>query len=103
MKSSAVIGGSFAPTFQFIKLKIHKVFLRFLNFNLCQNLSPQTLADFISGYMKYTTCLNRRKNIDLAPDLCHNITHVWKGMWYYGKAIGSYCRPAQCGKIHAVQ
>ncbi|MBQ3543095.1 MAG: hypothetical protein IJA45_08245, partial [Oscillospiraceae bacterium] len=51
-KSSAVIGGSFAPTFQFIKLEIHTVFLRFLNFNLRQNLSPLTLVDLISGYSR---------------------------------------------------
>ena len=50
MKSPAMIGGSFSPTLQFIKLEIHKVFLRFLNFNLCQNLSPLILADLITGY-----------------------------------------------------
>ena len=49
MKSSAVIGGSFAPTSQFIKFEIHKVFLHFLNFNLCQNLSPLILADSSSA------------------------------------------------------
>jgi len=43
--SSAVIGGSFAPTYQFEKLEIHKVCLSFPNFNLGQNLSPLTLAD----------------------------------------------------------
>jgi len=52
MRSSAVIGGSFAPTCQFRKLEIQKVCLPFLNFNLGQNLSPLTLADPIIGYLK---------------------------------------------------
>ena len=51
MKSSAVINGSFAPTVQFEKLEIHKVFLRFSNFHSCQNLSLITLANFIIGYL----------------------------------------------------
>ena len=55
MKLSVVISGPFAPTFQFVKLETHKVFLHFLNFNLCQNFSPLILADFIIGYF-------RRKN-----------------------------------------
>ena len=42
--SPAADAGSFASTFQFEKLEIHKVFLRFPNFNLCQNLSPSALA-----------------------------------------------------------
>ena len=33
-KSSAAAGGSFAPTYQFEKWEIHKVFLHFPNFNL---------------------------------------------------------------------
>ena len=45
MKSSAADSGSFALTMQFEKLEIHKVFLRFLNLNLGQNLSPLSLAD----------------------------------------------------------
>ena len=51
MKSSAVLNGSFAPTVQFEKLEIHKVFLRFSNFHSCQNLSLITLANFIIGYL----------------------------------------------------
>ena len=51
MKSSAVLDGSFAPTVQFEKLEIHKVFLRFSNFHSCQNLSLITLANFIIGYL----------------------------------------------------
>ena len=51
MKSSAVLSGSFAPTVQFEKLEIHKVFLRFSNFHSCQNLSLITLANFIIGYL----------------------------------------------------
>ena len=35
---------------QFEKLEIHKVFLRFPNFYLDQNLSPSTLANLIIGY-----------------------------------------------------
>ena len=51
MKSSAVLNGSFAPTVQFEKLEIHKVFLRFSNFHSRQNLSLITLANFIIGYL----------------------------------------------------
>ena len=47
IKSSAAGNGSFDPTFQFEKLEIHTVFLRFPNFNLCQNLSLTALADLI--------------------------------------------------------
>ena len=47
MKSSAADSGSFALTMQFEKLEIHKVFLRFPNFYLEQNLSLTALADFI--------------------------------------------------------
>jgi hypothetical protein len=32
IKSSAVVSGAFAPTVQFEKLEIHKVFLRFQTF-----------------------------------------------------------------------
>jgi hypothetical protein len=52
MKSSAVAGGSFVATLQFEKLEIHKVFLSFPNFDLHQNLSPSTLADFSIGYFR---------------------------------------------------
>jgi hypothetical protein len=45
LQSPAATDGSFAATLQFEKLEIHKVFLRFSNFNLIQNLSPVTLAD----------------------------------------------------------
>ncbi|MBR2047751.1 MAG: hypothetical protein IJ960_04055, partial [Oscillospiraceae bacterium] len=43
----AAADGSFDPTFQFENREIHKVFLRFPNFNLGQNLSPSALADLI--------------------------------------------------------
>ena len=43
--ASADISGSFAPILQFEKLEIHKVFLRFPNFILEQNLSPLSLAE----------------------------------------------------------
>lgn len=52
IQSSAVIGGSFSPTFQFEKLESHTVFLRFPNFELLQNLSPLSLDDLIIGYLK---------------------------------------------------
>jgi hypothetical protein len=42
---SSAIDGSFAPTLQFVKLEIHKVFRRFPNFDLKPNLSPITLAN----------------------------------------------------------
>ena len=45
IESSAAAAGSFAPTLQFCKLEIHKVFLRFQNLNLEQNLSPSAFAD----------------------------------------------------------
>ena len=38
---------SFVPTFRFEKLEIHKVFLRFPNLNLEQNLSLIALGDLI--------------------------------------------------------
>ena len=44
-KSAAAPGGSFAATFRFENLEIHKVFLRFSSLNLRQNLSPTALAD----------------------------------------------------------
>ena len=50
MKLPAVLGGSFEPILQINKLEIHKVCLRFLFFNLCQNLSPITLVNSILGY-----------------------------------------------------
>jgi hypothetical protein len=42
--SSAALAESFAPIFQFEKLEIHPVSLRFSNFNLRQNLSAIALA-----------------------------------------------------------
>ena len=44
-KSAAALGGSFAATFRLENLEIHKVFLRFPNLILRQNLSPIALAD----------------------------------------------------------
>ncbi|MBR2048550.1 MAG: hypothetical protein IJ960_08140, partial [Oscillospiraceae bacterium] len=46
-KSSAAADGSFDPTYPFENREIHKVFLRFPNFNLGQNLSPSALAGLI--------------------------------------------------------
>ena len=43
--ASADISGSFVPILQFEKLEIHKVFLRFPNFILEQNLSLLCLAE----------------------------------------------------------
>ena len=54
-KSSAVFSGSFAPTVQFEKLEIHRVFRRFSNFHSCQNLSLITFADFVIGYLRILT------------------------------------------------
>ena len=42
---SAAFAGSFAPILRLEKLEIHKVFLRFSSLVLCQNLSPNALAD----------------------------------------------------------
>ena len=44
-QSSAAFAGSFAPILRLEKLEIHKVFLRFSSLVLCQNLSPNALAD----------------------------------------------------------
>ena len=52
INSSAVFSGSFVPTIQFEKLEIHKVFLRFPNFYLEQNLSLTTLVSLISVYLR---------------------------------------------------
>ncbi len=51
-KSAAALGGSFAATFRFKNLEIHKVFLRFFNLNLRQNLSPTALADLFRGSLE---------------------------------------------------
>ena len=46
-----VTGGSYAPSYQFEKREIHKVFLHFPNFNLEQNLSPISHANLNCGYV----------------------------------------------------
>ena len=51
MKSASDEDGSFVPTFQFGKLEIHKVFLRFPNFNLGAKSLALVSCDLISGYM----------------------------------------------------
>ena len=43
-KSAAALSGSFAPTYRFENLEIHKVFLQFPNLNLEQNPSLTALA-----------------------------------------------------------
>ena len=43
-KSAAALSGSFAPTFRFENLEIHKGFLQFPNLNLEQNPSLSTLV-----------------------------------------------------------
>ena len=53
-KSAAALGGSFAATFRFENLEIHKVFLRFSNLNLRQNLSPTALADLFRASLTQT-------------------------------------------------
>ena len=52
-KSAAADSGSFAPTFRFENLEIHKVFLRFSNLILQQNLSPTALADFFRASLEF--------------------------------------------------
>ena len=44
-KSTAALSGSLAATFRFENLEIHKVFLRFSNLDLRQNLSLTALTD----------------------------------------------------------
>ena len=41
--------GSFTPTLLLEKLEIHKVFLNFPNFDLCQNLPATALADLFTA------------------------------------------------------
>ena len=53
--ASADISGSFAPILQFEKLEIHKVFLRFPNFILEQNLSLLSLAELCGAALKIST------------------------------------------------
>jgi hypothetical protein len=48
----SALGGSFVPTLQFEKLEIHKVCLRFPNFDLKQNLSPITRGNRAIGYFE---------------------------------------------------
>ena len=50
--ASADISGSFVPILQFEKLEIHKVFLRFPNFILEQNLSLLSLAELCGAAIK---------------------------------------------------
>ena len=50
--ASADSSGSFAPILQFEKLEIHKVFLRFPNFILGQNLSLLPLAELCGAAIK---------------------------------------------------
>ena len=52
-KSAAALGGSFAATFRFENLEIHKVFLRLSNLNLRQNLSPTALADLFRASLEF--------------------------------------------------
>ena len=51
-KSAAAVSGSFSATFRFENLEIHKVFLRFSNLNLRQNLSLTALADLFRASLK---------------------------------------------------
>lgn len=53
LNKSAADSGSFAPTFRFENLEIHKVFLRFSNLILQQNLSPIALADFFRASLEF--------------------------------------------------
>ena len=55
-KSAAALSGSFAATFRLENLEIHKVFLRFPNLNLQQNLSPTALADLFRASFVYSDC-----------------------------------------------
>ena len=52
-KSAAALGGSFAATFRFENLEIHKVFLRFSNLDLRQNLSLTALADLFRASLNF--------------------------------------------------
>ena len=46
----------FCPNFSAKNLEIQKVFLRFSNLNLVQNLSLTALADFFRGSIESTSC-----------------------------------------------
>ena len=52
-KSTAALDGPFAATFRFENLEIHKVFPRFSNLNLRQNLSTTALADLFRASLEF--------------------------------------------------
>ena len=64
---SSASGGSFAPILQFEKLEMHKVFLRFPNFILEQNLSPKSLSKLCGAALNF-------------PHICGAL-EISAGMW----------------------
>ena len=64
-KWPSALSESFVPTFRFEELEIHKVFLRFPNLNLEQNLSPIALGDFIRASLAYQTPHRKHSGIIL--------------------------------------
>ena len=55
-KSSAALSGSFAPTYRFENLEIHKVFLRFPNLNLETKSLADHSCDLIRGSLIIPVC-----------------------------------------------
>ena len=75
-KSAAAPGGSFAVTFRFENLEMHKGFLRFSNPNLHQNLSLTALADLF------------RASLEKNRNLCNNSNNIsTSGGSYAQKAL----------------
>ena len=79
---SSAFGGSFAPILQFEKLEIHKVFLRFPNFILEQNLSPKSLAKLCGAALK---TVDLRVCCAAVDPFCHNNAKAvgWQLLKYF--------------------
>jgi hypothetical protein len=81
--SSAALAGSFASIFQFEKLEIHTVSLRFSNFNLSQNLSAIALASLRGAAQKQhyrQLCLFGK----IFLDYCRKMNIIMANEWLMG-------------------
>lgn len=92
MKSSAMTGGFFVPTFQFRKLEIHKVFLRCLNFDLCHNLSPRISCRFNQRFPKRFGAPSAHNGMcrperPLPSGVIHTFPNASYVIWFYAYSI----------------
>ena len=80
-KLAAALDGSFAATFRFENLEIHKVFLRFSNLNSEQNLSLTALADLFRAsldcHVAALLAMTRRGLFRHAGRLQHGDDFIW--------------------------